>query len=66
MLKSPKLTQCYPIAEVIRGVHRGGVPPLKKIFNAFLDELRIQKKMRNGFDPLMEISTFFLNPSLIY
>ena len=30
---------------------RGYPPPNKFFFNAFLDELRIQKKMRNGFDP---------------
>ena len=47
MLKSPKLTRCYPFTEVISGgIPRGGTPPKKKN-NAFLDELRIQKKMRN-------------------
>ena len=44
----------------------GYPPPKKNFFNAFLDELRVQKKKKNAERvwPL-SISYFFLNPSLI-
>ena len=60
MLKRPKLTQCYPFTVVIG---EGGGPPPQFFLNAFLDELRIQKKNWTVLT-LMEISYFFLNPPL--
>ena len=44
----------------------GGTPPNKKFFNAFLDELRIQKKKKRGTGftppPLWKFPYFFFEP----